>query len=178
MAIIRILIDSAVEQLSSIACAENCGSDHTKCDATNTGTAPANAAPAAGASGTATPTGALSLSGQPLVLENDVLQLNINTQGGVVQYAMLKQFFNSKNHALNTVLFNSKAHDPAVISPNEMYAGRSGLTDVGTGSHHDIYRRYAICCAARGSNEAKLVLSAQNNGVTLKKPTRSNAVAI
>lgn len=73
----------------------------------NTGTASANAPSAA--SGTATPTGALSLSGQPLVLENDVLQLNINTQGGVVQYAMLKQFFNSKNHALNTVLFNSES---------------------------------------------------------------------
>ena len=136
---------------------------------TNTGTTPANAAPAAGASGTATPTGALSLSGQPLVLENDVLQLNINTQGGVVQYAMLKQFFNSKNYALNTVLFNSKSQNPDVISPNEMYAGRSGLTDVGLDHTTTFTADTPSVVLQEGQNEAKLVLSAQNNGVTLKK---------
>ena len=127
-----------------------------------------NAAPA-GAGTSAAPSAALTLSGQPLVLENDVLQLNINTQGGVVQYAMLKKFFNSNNHALNTVLFNSKTYDPNVIAPNEMYAGRSGLTGVGL-DHTTMFTPNAQTASLQdGQNDVNLVLSAQNNGVTLKK---------
>ena len=115
------------------------------------------------------PNSGVTISGQPLVLENDVLQLNINTQGGDVQYAMLKKYVNSKNRSLNTVLFNSKANNPAVESPNEMYAGRSGLTNVGL-DHATMF--IADTTAARlqdGQAQVSLVLTAQNNGVTLKK---------
>ena len=120
-------------------------------------------------SSTATPGGALTLSGQPLVLENDVLQLNINTQGGVVQYAMLKKYFNAKNPALNTVLFNSKAQNPDVISPNEMYASRSGLTDVGLDHTTQFTPDTSAASLKDGQDETRLVLTAQNNGVNLKK---------
>ena len=120
-------------------------------------------------SSTATPGGALTLSGQPLVLENDVLQLNINTQGGVVQYAMLKKYFNPENPALNTVLFNSKAQNPDVISPKEMYASRSGLTDVGLDHTTQFTPETSAASLKDGQDEAQLVLTAQNNGVNLKK---------
>ena len=125
--------------------------------------------PAAPAGNGAAPSASLTLAGQPLVLENDVLQLNVNTQGGVVQYAMLKKFFNSENHALNTVLFNSKTYDPNVIAPNEMYASRSGLSDVGL-DHTTMFTPNAQSARLQdGQNDVSLVLTAQNNGVTLKK---------
>ena len=124
---------------------------------------------AAPAGNGAAPSASLTLSGQPLVLENDVLQLNVNTQGGVVQYAMLKKFFNSDNHALNTVLFNSKTYDPNVISPNEMYASRSGLSDVGLDHTTMFTPNVQSASLQEGQNDVSLVLTAQNNGVTLKK---------
>ena len=128
----------------------------------------ANTAAAPAGNSTA-PSASLTLSGQPLVLENDVLQLNVNTQGGVVQYAMLKKFFNSDNHALNTVLFNSKTYDPNVISPNEMYASRSGLSDVGLDHTTMFTPNVQSASLQEGQNDVSLVLTAQNNGVTLKK---------
>ena len=128
----------------------------------------ANTAAAPAGNSTA-PSTSLTLSGQPLVLENDVLQLNVNTQGGVVQYAMLKKFFNSNNHALNTVLFNSKSYDPNVISPNEMYASRSGLSDVGLDHTTMFTPNVQSASLQEGQNDVSLVLTAQNNGVTLKK---------
>ncbi|MCE1161042.1 MAG: membrane protein insertase YidC [Burkholderiales bacterium] len=111
----------------------------------------------------------LNFTGVPVVLENDVLKLNINTQGGVVQFAMLKQFFNSHNKSLNTVLFNSKNANPDVISPNEMYVSRSGLTDVGL-DHTTMFTADAPMAVMQdGQNSVSLTLSAQNNGITLKK---------
>lgn len=109
------------------------------------------------------------LSGTPVVLENDVLQLNINTQGGVVQFAMLKKFFNSQNKSLNTVLFNSKAADPNVVSPNELYVSRSGLTDVGL-DHTTLFTASAPAAViADGQDAVSVVLTAEKNGVVLKK---------
>ena len=73
----------------------------------NTSVGTANGAPntaSNGTSGSTPATNSLSLTGTPVLLENDVLKLNINTQGGVVQFAMLKKYFNSHNKALNTVV--------------------------------------------------------------------------
>ncbi|MBS1173956.1 MAG: yidC [Burkholderiaceae bacterium] len=115
------------------------------------------------------PPNTLSLTGVPVVLENDVLKLNVNTQGGVVQFAMLKQFFNSHNKSLNTVLFNSKNANPDVQSPNEMYVSRSGLTDVGL-DHTTLYTASApVAVLQDGQDAVSITLTAQNNGVTLKK---------
>ena len=111
----------------------------------------------------------LGLTGVPVVLENDVLKLNINTQGGVVQFAMLKQYFNPYNKLLNTVLFNSKNANPDVISPNEMYVSRSGLTDVGLDHTTMFAADVSTAVMQDGQNSVSLILSAQNNGVTLKK---------
>lgn len=115
------------------------------------------------------PPNVLSLTGVPVVLENDVLKLNINTQGGVVQFAMLKQFFNSHNKSLNTVLFNSKNANPDVISPNEMYVSRSGLTDVGLDHTTSFTTDTSAVVMQDGQDAVSLTLTAQNNGITLKK---------
>ena len=128
----------------------------------------ANGAPSTSSSNIPTPN-AMSLTGVPVVLENDVLKLNINTQGGVVQFAMLKQFFNSHNKSLNTVLFNSKTANPEVISPNDLYVSRSGLTDVGL-DHTTLYTASAPAAVLQDGQEAvSVTFSAQNNGVTLNK---------
>ena len=115
------------------------------------------------------PPNVLSLTGVPVVLENDVLKLNINTQGGVVQFAMLKQYFNPYNKALNTVLFNSKHANPDVISPNEMYVSRSGLTDVGLDHTTSFTTDTSAVVMQDGQDAVSLTLTAQNNGITLKK---------
>ncbi len=126
-------------------------------------------------SGTATgaagqvPSQAGQLTGSTVLLENDVLKLNINTQGGVVQFAMLKEFFNSKNKSLNTVLFNSKSANPDVISPNELYVSRSGLTDVGLDHTTMFAADTTSAVLANGQDAASVVLTATNNGITLKK---------
>ena len=137
---------------------------------TNAGTA--NGAPntaSNGTSGSTPATNSLSLTGTPVLLENDVLKLNINTQGGVVQFAMLKKYFNSHNKALNTVLFNSQSTNPDVVSPNEMYVSRSGLSDVGL-DHTTMFTASAPQAVMQdGQDAVSVILTAQNNGVTLKK---------
>jgi YidC/Oxa1 family membrane protein insertase len=143
---------------------------HANASAQATGQA-SGQAPSGSAAASSTPAqGATQvLSGVPIVLENDVLKLNINTQGGVVQFAMLKKFFNSQNKTLNTVLFNSKAAHPEVISPNDLYVSRSGLTDVGL-DHTTLFTPSSTSAVMHEGQEAvSVVLSAEKSGVTLKK---------
>ncbi len=138
----------------------------------NTSVGTANGAPntaSNGTSGSTPATNSLSLTGTPVLLENDVLKLNINTQGGVVQFAMLKKYFNSHNKALNTVLFNSQSTNRDVVSPNEMYVSRSGLSDVGL-DHTTMFTASAPQAVMQdGQDAVSVILTAQNNGVTLKK---------
>lgn len=136
---------------------------------TSTTQAPSSSVHSTSATSTTEVSNSVSLGGVPVVLENDVLRLNINTQGGVVQFAMLKKFFNSHEKTLNTVLFNSKSTDSGVQSPNEIYLGRSGLTDVGLDHTSLFHTNSDRATLSDGQDSVAITFTAEKNGVTLNR---------
>ena len=101
--------------------------------------------------------------GSSVVLENDVLRLKINTEGGVIEYAELLKHKDSKDKSKNEVLFNTQ--------DGKVYVSRSGLTPETLGLNHKTAFTPSGSDAVMqdGQNDVNLTLSAQSNGVTFKK---------
>ena len=101
--------------------------------------------------------------GSSVVLENDVLRLKINTEGGVIEYAELLKHKDAKDKFKNEVLFNTQ--------DGKVYVSRSGLTPETLGLNHKTAFTPSGSDAVMqdGQNDVNLTLSAQSNGVTFKK---------
>jgi YidC/Oxa1 family membrane protein insertase len=101
--------------------------------------------------------------GSSVVLENDVLRLKINTEGGVIEYAELLKHKDAKDKSKNEVLFNTQ--------DGKVYVSRSGLTPETLGLNHKTAFTPSGSDAVMqdGQNDVNLTLSAQSNGVTFKK---------
>ncbi|MGL4767472.1 MAG: membrane protein insertase YidC [Formosimonas sp.] len=101
--------------------------------------------------------------GDVITLENDVLRLKINTEGGVVQFAELLQYKNSHDGKSNVLLLNSDAQN--------LYLARSGLANKELGLNHKTTFTSTAPSAVltQGQDSVSVTLSAQNNGVTLRK---------
>ena len=126
--------------------------------------AAANGAAGAVASAAGAPAAdSVQLKGQPLVLENDVLRLKLNTEGGVIQFAELMKFKNSSDKSLNVLLLNADAHS--------LYVTRSGLANPELNlNHKTMFTASAPETVMKdGQDAVSVTLTAQNNGVTLRK---------
>jgi YidC/Oxa1 family membrane protein insertase len=106
-------------------------------------------------------------TGQSVVLANDKLRLKINTEGGVVEYAELLEHRDSKVKDKNQVLFTTEG--------NRIYVSRTGLADRNTAVDLKLNHKTPFTTSAPeavlkdGENETSVVLTATENGVTLKK---------
>lgn len=101
--------------------------------------------------------------GQSIVLENDVLRLKINTEGGIVEYAELLAHKDAKDKTKNQVLFNTQN--------DQFYVSRSGLANKELGlNHQSVFTTTATEAVMKdGQNDIGVSLTAQNNGVGLTK---------
>ena len=105
----------------------------------------------------------VQLKGQLLVLENDVLRLKLNTEGGVIQFAELMKFKNSSDKNLNVLLLNA--------DPQSLYVTRSGLANPELNlNHKTMFTASAPETVMKdGQDAVSVTLVANNNGVTLRK---------
>lgn len=125
--------------------------------------APAVTPVANGAAQTAAVVDGTAVKGQSLTLENDVLRLKINTDGGVVEYSEMLKFKNSHDKDSNVVLLNHDAQN--------FYISRSGLANDGLNlNHKTVFTASAPQAIMKdGQETVSLTLTAQNNGVVLRK---------
>lgn len=116
-----------------------------------------------GAAQTAAVVDGTAVKGQSLTLENDVLRLKINTDGGVVEYSEMLKFKNSHDKDSNVVLLNHDAQN--------FYISRSGLANDGLNlNHKTVFTASAPQAIMKdGQETVSLTLTAQNNGVVLRK---------
>lgn len=116
-------------------------------------------------SATIAPVGAQTVmpTGKSITLENDVLRLKINTEGGVIEHSELLAYKDAKDNSKNVVLLNADAE--------HFYVARSGLTQETSGLNHKTqFTADAMDALMKeGQSDVAVSLSAQSNGVTLKK---------
>ena len=134
---------------------------------TQTTTAASGATANTNAGAAALPDMGVKPTGQSVVLANDKLRLKINTEGGVVEYAELLEHRDSKVKDKNQVLFTTEG--------NRIYVSRTGLADRNTAVDLKLNHKTPFTASAPeavlkdGENETSVILTATENGVTLKK---------
>jgi len=129
---------------------------------TQTTTAVSGATANTNAGAAALPDMGVKPTGQSVVLANDKLRLKINTEGGVVEYAELLEHRDSKVKNKNQVLFTTEG--------DRVYLSRSGLAGTLGLNHKTPFTSSAPEAVLKdGENETSVVLTATENGVTLKK---------
>ncbi|MFZ1891389.1 MAG: membrane protein insertase YidC [Formosimonas sp.] len=140
--------------------------------ATSTSTA-SNASSANTATASATPASTAVLptnlsvkpAGQSIVMKNDKISLKVNTEGGVIEYAELLDYRDSKDKTINEVLFTTEN--------NRIYVSRSGVIDNNAANnidHKAVFTASATeAVLQEGANDVSLVLTSSNSGVKLTK---------
>lgn len=101
--------------------------------------------------------------GKKIILQNDVLKLEINTEGGVIQFAQLLKFNGTDKKDEKIVLLNTFGKD--------IYVAQSGLSDASLGLNHKTKFTSNINQAVmkEADDSISVILTASNNGITLRK---------
>ena len=101
--------------------------------------------------------------GAAVTLENDVMRLKINTEGGVLQFVELLKYKTTHDANSNVLLLNNEAQN--------VYIARSGLANAEIGLNHKsvFTSNTPTAVLTQGQDAVSVTLTAQNNGVTLRK---------
>ena len=123
--------------------------------------APTPSAALQGKAAPVAPTAAAPIStAETFTVSTDLLKATISTQGGDLVSLELLKYKEHDNKDKNFVLFDAKHH----------YMAQGGLIGEGLPTHRTIFKRVAgVSELAEGSNELKVRLEAEQNGVKVAK---------
>ena len=123
--------------------------------------APTPSAALQGKAAPVAPTAAAPIStAETFTVSTDLLKATISTQGGDLVSLELLKYKEHDNKDKNFVLFDAKHH----------YMAQGGLIGEGLPTHRTIFKRVAgVSELAEGSNELKVRLEAEQNGIKVAK---------